>query len=96
MDELKEWALEQFGRYLTKEAFYSWLKILIPIIMIFVGSCIAYALVNNSNMSAAQTTIKQHTDAISSLNTEINRKLDVLIERNNTQQKINKIREPRE
>lgn len=89
IDILKEWIMEQ---YLKKESFYGWLKILLPVIIIFVSSCIAYALVNNSNVAAAQTSIKQNTEAIEKLNSEINRKLDLLIDRANQAERLDRIK----
>jgi hypothetical protein len=81
MEELKQWCMEQFEKLLTKDFFFGFLKIAIPVIVLFVGSCVAYALVNNSNMSAAQTTIAEHAKQIEKLNIDINRKLDLLLQR---------------
>jgi hypothetical protein len=89
LDKLKEWVLVT---YLEKQAWYDWLKVWIPILVLFIGSCIAYALVNNSNVSAAQTTIVQHTQKIDELNTQINQKLDKLLEYQNRQDKLDAIR----
>jgi len=89
IDALKAWCIEQ---YLKKESFYGWLKVLIPVIIIFVSSCIAYALVNNSNVAAAQTSIKQTELAIDKLNSEINRKLDLLIDRANQAERVERIK----
>jgi hypothetical protein len=89
IDALKEWVIDQ---YFKKEAFYGWMKVLIPVIIIFVSSCIAYALVNNSNVAAAQTSIKQTEQAIEKLNSEINRKLDVLIDRANQAERVERIK----
>lgn len=89
IDNLKEWIIDQ---YFKKEAFFSWMKVMIPVIIIFVSSCIAYALVNNSNMSAAQTEIRQNTEAIEKLNSEINRKLDLLIDRANQMERLERIK----
>jgi cell division protein FtsL len=80
MDELRQWAMEQFEKYVTKDSFYGWIKVGIPVVIIFVGSCIGYALVNNSNVSAAQTTIAENSRKIDELNVQINRKLDKLLE----------------
>jgi len=77
LEKLKEWVMTV---YLEKQNFYDWIKVWIPITILFVSSCVAYALVNNSNVSAAQTTIVQHTQKIDELNTQINAKLDKLIE----------------
>jgi phage-related holin len=89
IDTLKEWIIDQ---YFKKEAFYGWMKVLIPVIIIFVSSCIAYALVNNSNVAAAQTEIRQNTEAIEKLNSEINRKLDLLIDRANQVERLERIK----
>jgi len=81
MEELKQWCMEQFDRYVTKDSFYGFLKIVIPIILIFVSSCLAYALVNNTKMATAEAKIAEHSLLLEKLHTEINRKLDVLIQR---------------
>jgi hypothetical protein len=65
MMKLKEWCMQT---YLEKSGFYDWLKVLIPILVIFVGSCVGYALVNNSNMSAAQATLTEHSEELKRLN----------------------------
>jgi cell division protein FtsL len=80
MEELKQWAMEQFERYTTKDAFYGFMKIAIPIILIFVSSCLAYALVNNTKIATAEAKIAEHSLLIEKLHTEINRKLDILIQ----------------
>ena len=95
MEELKQWCMEQFDRFIEKSLFYGWMKIAIPVILIFVSSCIAYALVNNTRLATAEQKITKNSEEIVKLNNEINRKLDLLIQHANEQEqqaKIDRIR----
>jgi len=89
---IKENCLKSF---LSKDAFFGSLKIIIPIAIVFVGSAVGYALTNNSTVSELKITSGYHSQEIEKLNKQVNEKLDLIIGKMNEQERqdnLDKIR----
>lgn len=68
-------------KFISRKSVWNSFWIVIPIVLVLMGSAVAWAITQTSDVSSLKSTTAEMSHRLDKLDSEINKKLDILIER---------------